>query len=102
MPTEKDVAEAVAKALAALADSEFRERDVAALLQRLYKAERNMDEAIAKADTFEEFFSNIGEGLAQLLIEAATRFVKQSGPLGLADAALQGVQKLADFLNGGD
>lgn len=102
MATRDEAIEALAEAVARLSDAEFSNRNVTDLLQRLYIAERRMDEAIAKADTFEELFDNIGEGLVNLILEAATRFIRGEGPAGLAEAALKGIDKLTDFLNGAE
>ena len=98
MATRDEAVLALAQAVAALTEVERGPHD---LLSRLEAAGQRMNEAIAEVDTIEELFESLGDQLIDLVIQAGTQYIKNAGPLGLAEAALKGVGDVADFISGG-
>lgn len=76
-------------------------RDPQQMVDSLKEANQRLNKAVAEVDTFEEMLEYAGDYLLDMVIQAATQYVKKAGPLGLAEAALKGVGQVADFLDGG-
>lgn len=97
MPTDPVVLK-LAEAIGLLVES--KSKSPLQLLDRLQAAQNRMDEAISKVDTMAELWKFLGDGLVDMVIEAARQYIKKAGPLGLAEATLKGVKGVSDFLGG--
>lgn len=94
--SEQEAAKVLAKAIAVLVDAN--KGSPQALLDRLNDATDRMDKAIAKVDTIEELLEALGDEVLDLVVETGTKYIKKVGPLGLAEAALDGVASVANYL----
>lgn len=102
MVTQNEATQALAKAISLMVEAcrDSYKSMPAELLSRLVDADERMDKAIAKVDTLEELFSELGDSLFSLVFEAGRQYVKKVGPAGLIEAALKSPQAVADFIDG--